>query len=316
MSKYLGIHGMATLLKVSSSTIYKYVDSGKLEPINRSTYRGDGGYKFEVEDEIEFQKKFKIYDLTVADVARILNCSKAHVHRLLKEGHIKYYEDMYQGHRTYFIKKEDLDEYIQGRMNSTKDEYEILYDNTTSTFLFQPFVLNDQLARVVDIQKRNINGTKVRLRTPSGEISYEEAIREGWRPSFTIQPQKVIGTYGVSSFEFPKPIDLDSSIYLIIEELFRAAGPKNLNIHFRDEKLFVTVKRISIRKELHPDLLDRMRNCIQNGEIVLTSDGLLITPAYSAIYVRNTLKQRLLDAANQKGMNLEEYLERFCLPED
>ncbi|MEJ3719916.1 helix-turn-helix domain-containing protein [Paenibacillus polymyxa] len=318
MSEYLGVQAFAEELGFSTATIYKLInhkdESQRLEPVNRLTHRGDGGYKFAIEYVEKIKTQLVKKDLRVSDVARILNRSKAYVHQLLKSGQITYYEGYYQGHKTFFIKKEDLDKYIS-KMGMSKNKTLLIYDKEREIFLFQPYYLNGELARVMEIQKNHQGKTKVELRTRQEVFSYEEATNAGWKPGVKIISRKPIGTYGNAVFEFPKPIDLDSSIYRIIEEFFKAAGPKNLKITLSDEKIKVLVKRIVIKEGLHPDLLDRMRNGIQSGEIDLTNEGLLISPGYSTIHVPDKLRQKLVEAANQSGVSLEDYLELFCLPE-
>lgn len=319
MSEYLGVQAFAEELGLSTATIYKLInhkdESQRLEPVNRLTHRGDGGYKFSFEYVEKIKTQLVKKDLKVSDVARKLNRSKAYVHQLIKNRKIRYYEGVYQGHKTYFFKQSDVDEYIHSIGDASSNKALPIFDKETKCFLYQSFHLDGQTARVIEIRKGYTQKTNVIIKTSKGEISYEEAINTGWKRTVQNISHKQINSYGYAIFIFPKPIDLDSSIYRIIEGFFIAAGPKNLKITLSDDEIRVEVKRIIIKEGMHPDLLDRMKNCIQCGEINLTSEGLLIHPGYSTIHVPDKLKQKLLDAANQKGVNLEDYFELFCLPE-
>ncbi|KJD43599.1 helix-turn-helix domain-containing protein [Paenibacillus terrae] len=84
MSKYLNVQEVANMLGVTPATIYKIINhpevSKRIEPVNRLTYRGDGGYRFSA-DSMELVKEQVIKkDLTIADTAKLLNRSKSFVH--------------------------------------------------------------------------------------------------------------------------------------------------------------------------------------------------------------------------------------------
>ncbi|MFC7561641.1 helix-turn-helix domain-containing protein [Paenibacillus farraposensis] len=109
MSKYLDVQEVANMLGVTPATIYKLINhpevSKRIEPVNRLTYRGDGGYRFSA-DSVELVKDQVIKkDLTIADTAKLLNRSKSFVHGLIQEGKLKSYEDIYRGKKRSLLKK-------------------------------------------------------------------------------------------------------------------------------------------------------------------------------------------------------------------
>lgn len=318
MNDYLNINEVAEKLNITPTSVYKIVNhenpNKRLEPVNRTTYRGDGGYRFRREDVERMKSMYLKKDLTTSQAAIRIGRSKSFMQKLLHDEVIPYYEEVYRGKKTFFIKEEHLEEYLRENPDHGKHT---IFDKKTGVFLYQPFKKDGHLARVIDMKRAGRNKLEILLQTGSEtRFTYEKAIIEGWKPSSIIIPQKTNSTYGYARFEFPIPTTIDSMTYTVIEVLFKHVGPANIRIT-KNEKLIVEVKKSVLRGIMpitHPDIVDKLKMFLVSGEIIPKYDGILIDTGLSPItfYLPETKKTNLIETARKEGKSLQDWLgEKF-----
>ncbi|GKS12925.1 hypothetical protein YDYSY3_39250 [Paenibacillus chitinolyticus] len=314
MSDYLNVSQVAKLLGVTPSTIYKLVDqkdpSRRLEPVNRTTYKGDGGYRFKIDEVDKLKHLYLKTDLTTSQAAKRLGKSKSFLQKLMRIGVIPYYEDTFHGQRTFFIREEDLIQYENSMQ--AEEKWNIIYDKTRNIYLFQSFKREGEIARVIEMVQ---NGRKIEvyLQTASrNRLLYEETVLLGWAPVVQLQKIKPISSYGFAIFEFPIPLTFESLIYSLIEEIINQIGPSNIRILRTSEKIVVKVKK-SKMLNVHPDLIDKMKLHITEGKVVVSSKEVLIDTGLSPVlfYLPEQKKAALLAAAEQEGLTLQDWMERL-----
>ncbi|MFX3638013.1 MAG: helix-turn-helix domain-containing protein [Candidatus Pristimantibacillus sp.] len=312
MSKYLNVNNTAAELGVTVTSIYKLIKDKQLEPVNQSTFKGDGGYMFRVEDIERIKPLYIRTDLTSSEAAERIGRSTTFIHKLIRDQDIPFYEGVLRGKKTYFIKEADLERYTTDNPNSGK--YDTLYDKAKGVFLFQPFRKEGRLARVVQMKRVNRRKLEIELQVGATEsMSYEQAIRDGWTPAITISNKKNITSYGYAVFEFPIPSTLDSMIYSIIEELFRQVGPSNMKIK-RNDKLIVEVKKselLNILPTTHPDMIDKLKLFIKSGEIITKYNGTLIDTGLSpvTVYLPEAYKQKMQSLSELENKSVQEWIQ-------
>lgn len=306
-------------LGVSPASIYKLMNhpdiNKRLEPVNRETYRGDGGYVFKTEDVERIKPIYIKEDLTSAQAAKRLGRSTSYVHKLIHDGVIDYYEGEYRGKKTYFIKQEDVDKLAE--VSTADDKNETLYDSKTGVFLFQSFKKGEDLARVIKIKKLSRTKVEISVQLDSGIVlSYKDAMSDGWKPTVQLSLKKAITSYGYAMFEFPIPATMDSMIYSIIEELMRQAGPANLRINRGEDMITVEVKKIvlsGIMPATHPDMIDKMKLFLKRGKIISKYDGLLIDTGLSPItlYISEDKKEKFIETVTSNRISLQEWADKL-----
>lgn len=315
--EYWDVVQAAAALGITTTSLYKLVNHAnpdkRLEPVNRSTHRGDGGYRFRVEEVEKLKAYYVKPDLTPAEAAQRLGRSTTFIHKLLQENKLDYYEGEYRGKRTYFIRETELERYRLENPDAGK--YETIYDGKHGLFLYQPFARNGQLARLIELKRVSNKKAEAMLLTEDGErISYEEAVASGWRAQLELEPRKPNTAYGYARFIFPLPRSLDSIIYTLIEEMFKQIGPANMRI-VAGGQLEVEVRKSVLKGILpatHGEWIDKLRLFIRQGEIVVKYDGILIDTGLSPItmYIPEVKKQMLTRLASQQQLSLQEWLER------
>jgi len=316
MHEYLNVHEVAVELNITATSIYKIVNQEdpekRLEPVNRTTYKGDGGYRFRREDVERLKPHYIKEDLTSAQAAQRIGRSKSFMQKLLKDGAIPYYEGELRGQKTFFIQEADLIDYLESNPDYGKSD--TIYDKKSGVFLFQPYRNGDQLARVMEMKRVSRQKTEVTLQLESGtRLLLTQALQEGWKPALGIDSGKVNSAYGYARFEFPAPTMLDSMIYTIVETFFEQIGPVNMHITF-EQKLIIEVKKsvlLGISPTTHPDLVDKLKLFIVSGAIIPKFDGILIDTGLAPItfYLPENKKAALMAAAEQKGLSLQQWLE-------
>lgn len=313
---YLSVSEVAAELELSSASIYKIINhadpSKRLEPVNRSTYKGDGGYRFRCEDVARIKDKYVKTDLTSSQVAALIGRSKSFVQKLLKDGIIPYYIGELRGRKTFFIKEEHLKEYSSKHPDYGK--YDTIFDKKLGVFLFQPYIKDNEVARVIEMKRVSRYRLEIVLQTESKNcFTYEQALSDGWQPVIQITPKKPNSAYGHARFEFPNPTTNDSMTYTIVEEFFKQIGPSNMRIT-TGEKLIIEVKKsvlFGVLPTTHPDLVDKLKMFIVQGEIVSKFDGVLIDTDLSPItfYLPESKKIELIKEAENEGKSIQEWLE-------
>ncbi|KRE47222.1 hypothetical protein [Paenibacillus sp. Soil522] len=315
MNEYLDTSQAANELKVTVGSIYKIVNledaEKRLNPVNRLTHKGDGGYRFTREEIERIKPAYVKEDLTSAQAAKRIGRSTTYIHQLFKKG-LPHYEMEFRGKRTYFVKEVDLERFVTNNPDSGK--YDTIYDRKSKVFLFQPYRLGNRLARVCSMKRVNRNRIEVMLQVSMNErIPLERAIVEGWQPAVTITDRKAITSYGYALFEFPLPQTLDSVIYTIIEEFFKLIGPANLRIQI-GETIQVEAKKsvlTGVMPATHPDMIDKLKTFIRSGEITPKYDGTLIDTGLSPVtlYLSEQEKDKLIAKARSANKSLQECLE-------
>jgi hypothetical protein len=252
-------------------------------------------------------------DLTSAEAAERIGRSPTFIHKQIRDGLLPYYEGVHRGKKTYFIKPADLEQFAASNPDTGK--YDMIFDQKSGTFLYQPFQKDGKLARVVRMKRVNRRKKEITLQMGTDElITYEEAIEAGWTPALLITERKPITSYGYARFDFPLPTASDSMIYGIIEELFKQVGPANIRIT-AGERLVVEVKKsvlVGILPTSHPDVIDKMKLFLVQGNIVPKYDGTLIDTGLSPItfYLPEEKKAEMIRRATAEHMTLQDWIEK------
>ncbi|WP_054025078.1 helix-turn-helix domain-containing protein [Bacillus sp. FJAT-28004] len=315
MSEYLNVAEAAEEIGVTTTSLYKLVNhsdqSKRLEPVNRQTHRGDGGFRFTREEIDRVKVLYKKDDLTSAEAAKRMGRSTTYIHKLINDNSIEFYEKEYRGKKTYFIKEVDLNHYLE--LNPDAGKTETLFDKRSGIFLYQPYSKEGNIARITRLKRINHRKVEAFLQTNDDRmITHDTAIKEGWQPVIQLKEKKTLTSYGYAKFIFPIPKTLDSVIYAVLEEFFIHAGPANMRISVED-KLVVEVRKsvlLGIMPATHPDLIDKLKLFIVEGEVIPKYDGVLIDTGLSPItfFLPEQQKYALNILAAKEGVSLQEWI--------
>lgn len=315
---YLSVSEAAADLGITEASVYRLIDhlipTKRLDPVNRGTYRGDGGYRFRASDVERIKKEYYTKpDLTAADVARELNRSVSFVYKIFRERTLPYYEAQYKGKKTFFTTRTDLQELIQQHPDLVNND--IIYDSNSGHYLYQLWQKDDRTARLVKLKRLQGKNIEAYFDTSDGEhLKQTDIYLQKWEP---VQPlmkkRKQITSYGYAKFEFPKPASVDSTIYQTIETIFQHVGPLNIQLSEGNATIKVEVKKVTlpIDSTSQFDVIENMKKFISEGEIIEKFDGVLIDPGLTSMtfYLSPEQKQLIQQHAEAKGITIHEWLE-------
>ncbi|MCQ6336233.1 MULTISPECIES: helix-turn-helix domain-containing protein [Bacillus cereus group] len=106
------------LTKNQLSYLIKYK---QIEPINSTTWKADGGYRFEQEDVEKLEALYKD-SLTLKEAAEFLNKSKTYVHNAAKDGVLPFKEIAKGKSTERLYLKTDLEIFKKEIENTSKEE--------------------------------------------------------------------------------------------------------------------------------------------------------------------------------------------------
>lgn len=311
MEKYLSVSEVAKALHVQPATVYKLINHSdpnrKLNPINTSSYREEGGYNF-LESEVERLKPLYVKEnLTPTEAAKKINRSTTYIYQLIQKG-LPHERAMYRGKETYLINPEDLKPYETGRYGT--DKHDLIYDKHSKAYLFQPYELNNQVYRITELKRISQNHIKAILQHGSDHLTLEDALAKGAVPLSTASNRKIITSYGYASFVFPYVTDLSSLQYEAINMLFTEAGPLNLRVKVSGSNIFVDVKKIAVQ-DARPEITALLSHYVAKGSVDTQNDKLLIDTGLSpiTIYLKEDKKNALQELAQNSGLSLQVWLE-------
>lgn len=311
MDNYLNVTQVAAMLKLQASTVYKLINHAdpevKLTPINPTSYRGDGGYRFLQSDIEKLQPMYVKEKLTPTEAAKKIGRSITYIYQLIKKG-LPHERAMYRGKETYLISPEDLEPYTTGNYGMAK--YDMIHDKRSGTYLFQPYKLEDRVGRIIGIKRISHNQVSTTLQVGSEQISLEEALTKGAAPLSTLENKKIISSHGYATFVFPFSKDMNSLQFDAIHFLFIEAGPLNIRVRISGENIYIEVKKIALQIP-QPEIVALLRRYLVKGEINTRDSRVLIDTGLSPItfYLKESKKNSLQELAQQSGLPLQAWLE-------
>ncbi|PGT83296.1 helix-turn-helix domain-containing protein [Bacillus sp. AFS040349] len=300
-------------LDVTTHTIYKYIQDGKLEPVYKDKWQIDTTLLFKKEDIDRLAKIMKKPGLTTGDIAKELEIHPTTVASYIAKGLLKATKHPYKGREIYFVTLEDLDEFKQNNILQKKREKKQFYIKDKGYYLFQLLhnATTQEKARIMELQE---DGGKVI--TENGQVyQLEDAETAGFEAIKEIEDKKYITKRGYAKFEFPKPQYINSPVYSVIELLYQHVGPKNLRLVSEVERIVIEVKPVllNISTETHLTEIKLIETSCVDGSVTLRHNGLLIDSDIEplVLHVPAQLKNEIKKNATKESITLEEAAIKF-----
>lgn len=311
MNSYLTTREVATHLNVTETTIYSYIQQGKIIPFNLEDWKIDGEYRFDLEELERVKKATAPPGLTTKQVAAILNVSRSTVTTYIKEAKIPATLQVYKGRERYFIDEEKL-EGVKGDLEKEKlQKNTSIYNKILGVALFQLLKKETEekteYARVMELVDGKAmieNGEKVVLEEDSG-----------YKKVYDVTKPKYIQRKGYVTFEFPKPAQVQSSIFKLIDELYKHVGHKNMKMTVTEKTIIVQVKSVLLpfTKNTHIDFIDLLKAHIKEGEVKVRRDDVFLETRMEWVqtYVDKVIKERLQEIAKGQDVTIDELVAKL-----
>ncbi|AZJ24601.1 DNA-binding protein (plasmid) [Bacillus wiedmannii bv. thuringiensis] len=272
----------------------------KIEPINRDTWKADGGYRFEQEDAQQLAEEYKDY-LSLKNAAVYLQKSRTYVHNAAKEGSLPF-KEVAKGkttERLYHLK--DLEEFKR-KMNEVGMVNKRLYDHlqlhSKNLLLFDMVEFNDQEARVIDTEKR------LGINSHNEQITIPEEVMSNHFSEDAIQKKKITRP-GDLSFLFPLYTAYDVMLYVISH-----LGMSNVLVSKKNEGYFMKCKLGTIPYESY--MFRVLNSCLICGVLQHKNDAIRLTDdkEHVSLYLNAEVVEAAKKKADKKGYKgYKKYLE-------
>ncbi|QWI47064.1 helix-turn-helix domain-containing protein [Bacillus mycoides] len=276
---------------LSKNQLRYLIKHKKIEPINRDTWKGDGGFRFEDDKAQLIIDEYKGY-LSLKDAAAYLQKSRTYVHNIAKQGSLPF-KEVVKGKTTeklYHLK--DLEEFKRkmndvDMVNKRMNDHIQLYSN--DLLLFDKIEFNGQEVRVLDVDKRiGINSHNENLMIPE-KVASKQFNDE------TIQKKKITKP-GDVSFLLPLYTAYDVILYVISH-----LGVSNVLVSKKNEGYFMKCKLGSIPFDTH--IFRVLNTCLISGHMQQKKDRIHFTnnKEHVSLYLDPNIIKNAKQKANEKG---------------
>lgn len=302
---------VSNLLGVSEKTIYNYVKSGKLKPINYEQWQIEGTYYFSNEDIQKLMEDRKKPGFTTVEAAEILGISPTTVFRYVKDKKLPAIQEVYNGRSVYFINEEDLEEFNISKIQHYNRRKKEFYSKKEGIALFQLFIREGtkEEARII-----SLTGKEYKVMTEDGEVlSLSELTNRGYKPKYEFANQKVNTRKGYVTFEFKKRNEISSAVYRVLDLFYQYIGPVNMRIQLGENdsiKIEVKPTLLPIDKNLYFDEIEVIKHNIIEGKILYRLKGVMIDTNLEGILIHlpTALKSRIKKRATTEEKSMEEVI--------
>lgn len=307
---YIPTQKAADMLNVSVPTIYNYIREKKLKPVYEDKWRIDRSLLFREEDIMKLQKELKKPGLTRSEVAKKLDVSPSTVTNYFKKGTLPFFIQQYKGRNLYFVKEEDLSEFIEQNDSNKKRHMKQFFNKELSVYLYQRYFNKDtnEMARVMEL--RNGQG---KVMTENGEVfTINDLLKKEFKPFENIEDKEYITRKGVATFTFQRPKFINSPIFNLIELFYQHLGPKNIRMAYDDNQIYLEIKPIVIEVE-NTELFETEINLLQQnlveGQVSSRHNAILIESDLEPmiIHLPRNFKNKIVSEAIRRGLTIEEY---------
>lgn len=305
---------VAKTLGVSEPTVYKLVRNGDLTPINKEKWHIEGSFYFEEEEVEKIRHLYTKPDLTTQDVAARIRKSVTTVLRFITEEKLPAYRRMYKGKTRYFIRESDLEDFMM-KYEKKEDKRQVFYSKKTGHFLFQPFRQKDtdEMARIIEFNDLYYG----RALTEQGKTYHTlyELKNDGFLPLYKLEHGKPNTKRGYASFQFPFPNQTQSTVFQLMDVIFKSAGPQNIKIRTTSELIHLQVKPtlLPLDRTEHMNEIDLLKNGVKEGKVLLRPNGVMIESDVEPliVYLPSSVKEQIKRMAREEDKTMEELAKEF-----
>ncbi|KGX84640.1 helix-turn-helix domain-containing protein [Pontibacillus litoralis] len=222
---YYSIEQVAAQLHKTKRQIQYLIQQGLANPMNKDTYRRDGGYRFTEEEVERIIDHFSMEGLTVKEAARYLGITPQYIMHFVKKGELSSLVTYKGKQKRRYFTKEEIDRF-KNILNDTREvNQEGIYGRkvqliSREAHIFEETSVNGSMARVISI-------SPLQVLTEEGEFIAVEHIPSLIKP----YDKKVIRKRGFVEFQFPIPRHYKHPVYQVLFQIIQQLGERNIQIY-------------------------------------------------------------------------------------
>jgi len=298
---YYTLKEVASILGKSERQIKYMIKNGIIRPVNKDTYRRDGGYRFSKEHILEVQQKISPSGIKLKEAAAIVGITPQYLSKLSLEGFVES-QLVEIGKRTERrFKLEDLhklkDYLKQNKYNQYQEFGKRLHLFKNNHRLFELVNYKGQPSRIISTYP-------LMLLTPNGS---KNTVEQNFHCSSW--PEKpYITKKGFISLEIPIPNNPEHPTYNIIYKLIEGLGEKNVQIYERETgDYYIRVRQGKLY--LPKDEYDFLKRYVVDGKVERNDDGeVILSTGIVSQYVHMPEKtyMKLTEYAEENNLNVQD----------
>lgn len=316
--KIIDAEEVANILGVSKVTVYRYVNDGRITPINFEDWQIDQRYEFDINDVIKFKDSLEKKDgLTTFEAAERIGCNVQTILKNIREGNIKAEKRKYKGLMRNFISEEEVERFKKVYAHTQQTHF--IKDK--KCYLLQPYkkVIKDnngnvigtgELARIMHLDERGEGAAWT-------ETEQQKDLKEllnNYRPVTEMVIKKRNNKKGYAVLRLPKPAQVKSSIYNTIDYIQSEVGINNIKISLesKDENEYILLEVkptfLPLSMEKDRDIIDCISSHIVSGKVIVRDTEIYLDSDLEPIqtYVSSKTKENLEEQAKNRGIHLNE----------
>ncbi|MDP5276152.1 helix-turn-helix domain-containing protein [Chengkuizengella axinellae] len=303
---------VADYLGLQMQTIHGYVQNKRLIPWNYDTWKIDGTYLFERLEVEKLKTEVQKPGLTTSDVLEFLKqkdifVSEATLNTKIRSNEVPAEMLKFRNRDTYFIKEEDLDSIVEIFKNHRKRAR--FFNKKLGYYLFQPIInkATGEVARVIELN----DSEGFAITTTEKKIEISDLKIQGFEPQINIKNVKN-NKKGYITFEFPRPRQIQSNIFNVLDILIKESGINNIRLDSTEFEIKIEVKPVQIHldKSLHQEEIELLNSSLIDGVIIDRPNGIVLHSKLTSFlaYGSMQLKEEVKKYAKKENLSLEEFV--------
>jgi transposase len=310
--EYYTTKEVANMIEKSVPTIHKYVEQGKLTPVE-DLWGGHRGLLFEKEQIERFIQEMpnEKPGLTLNEAADHLQTNRSTVQTYLNEGLIPYTKQESHGREVTFIKQTDLKEFSElgsARLQNDRLKQRHFFNRKKKEAVFQRF--SSPTIPEARLFRRGLGEwyffvPQTDQTLSYKELSYEEGIYEHkLKADYPVEFGKRSGTPGYAKMKMPLRYSLT---YQFVDLLYQYAHVANMYMDIEKDRLIVLVKDC-VFFDVSEELASFIKSRTEQGQVRFQRGVLAIESEEETLSVRlsRETKQWIKQFADENGTSMQD----------
>ncbi|KKB34029.1 helix-turn-helix domain-containing protein [Bacillus thermotolerans] len=310
--EYYTTKEVASLINRSTVTVHKYVQEGKLTPVE-DLWGGYHGLLFEKEQVEKFVESMPDDKpgLTLNEAAKFLQTNRSTVQTYVNEGILPSIQQEARGRTVTFIKEADIQEFAevhQERVQADRLKQRHFYNRKKQEAIYQRF--SSSSVPEARLFREGLGDWYFIVPATGQKLSYNEGVY-GYRlsPDYPVEFGKRTSTPGYAKINLPLRYSLT---YQFMDALYQHAYVSNMYMHVTGDRLVILLKDC-VFYEINGELAEFVSARMEEGQTKYKNGVMAIESEQEILTVRlsHETKQWIKQLAAEQGTSMQEVASRL-----
>ncbi|MFL0364598.1 helix-turn-helix domain-containing protein [Pseudobacillus sp. 179-B 2D1 NHS] len=298
---------VAERINRSTVTVHKYVQEGKLKPVE-DIWGGHHGLLFEKAhiDAFIANMPDEKPGYTLSEAAKTLETNRTTIQSYLNEGLLPYIKHQSRGRTVTFIKENDLKEFseiYEKRIREDRLKQRQFYNRKRKEAVYQLF--SSPSLPEARLFRKGLGEWHFIIPQTGKELSYNEGIYQyQLSPVYPVEFGKRIGTPGYAKINLPLRYSLT---YQFIDLLYQDAFVVNMYMDILQDRMIILMKD-HVFYNASEELAEFISSRLEEGKSYYKQGILAIESEQDTLSIRlsREIKQWIKQLSNEKGTSMQD----------